>query len=313
MPRTARKKDASQHLGLVCLSFGDECRFRTITRTRFLALSAEQRRPTLDELYRSNLQRLNGALHFCDRLGIRLYRATSSLFPMSDEPLGEQVLRGLSSELASIGPLAQRLGIRVVLHPDQFVVLNSDSPAVAATSVKIMKKHALAFDLMHLPRSSWSAMILHGGKSGRADVLVERIGKLPENVRSRLCLENDEYAYSASEILDVCRRAGVPMVFDNLHHAVKQKLVSYDDPSVARFVRAARDTWPRPDWQIVHLSNGKANFLDRNHSDFITDVPPAYRGLPWVEVEARAKERAILKLREDHGLGVSVAPQRETA
>src|SRR5215218_5761413 len=200
------------HLGLVCITFSEQCRFRAITRTRFLSL---------------------------DEIGRRL----------------------------------KRLGIRVVLHPDQFVVLNRESPAVAATSRLIMDKHARAFDLLGLPRSPWSAMILHGGKGGRGDELVRVIRDLPANVRRRLVLENDEFTFGAAEILDICRRAKVPMVFDCHHHVIKEKLDSYEHPSVARFTRAARPTWPDPSWQMVHLSNGAGSFSDRNHSELITSEP----------------------------------------
>ena len=52
------------------------------------------------------------------------------------------------------------------------------------------------------------------------------VRSLPEAVRLRLVLENDEYAFGAAEILDVCRRAGVPMVFDAHHHVIREKLDS---------------------------------------------------------------------------------------
>jgi UV DNA damage endonuclease len=47
----------------------------------------------------------------------------------------------------------------------------------------------------------------------------------------------------------------------------------------------------------VHLSNGDGGHLDRNHSEFIADSPPAYATVPWIEVEARGKELAIQRLR----------------
>jgi len=288
--------------GLVCVTYSDECRFRTITRTQYLLLSKSKRRETLRELYWANLWRLNRALSFCDRHDIRLYRMSSTLFPMSDDALAESVLHNLAANFSSIGRRALRLGIRIVMHPDQFVVLNSESPKVVETSKLILAKQALWMDLMCLPESPWSAMIIHGGKSGRADAMVESIASLPRNVRNRLCLENDEYSYSAADILKICQRAGVPMIFDNLHHAIKEKLETYDDVSIAKFVKLARHTWPDPSWQIVHLSNGNASFRDRNHSELIVDIPKAYARVPWIEVEAKGKECAIRKLKDDYVL-----------
>ena len=199
--------------------------------------------------------------------------------------------------MARFGKYAGKNGVRVVLHPDQFVVLSSESQHVVQQSIGIMRDHAQIFDLLNLPQTSWSAMILHGGKAGRAAALIETIRQLPPNIRSRLVLENDEYAYGAAEILDVCRAAGVPMVFDGHHHIIREKLDSYEHPSLAFFTRAARDTWPDSAWQIVHISNGLRSFRDATHHDLITLFPTAFLEAPWVEVEAKAKEKAILQLR----------------
>ena len=94
----------------------------------------------------------------------------------------------------------------------------------------------------------------------------------------------------------MCRRARVPMVFDAHHHVVHEKLESYEHPSIRRFVKAARETWPDEAWQIVHISNGVSCIIDHRHSDLIAQVPPAYRAVPWIEVEAKGKEDAIAQL-----------------
>jgi UV DNA damage endonuclease len=285
------------NLGLVCITSSDRVRYRTITRKRLLQLGRAERQTALRDLYAANIKRFNLALDFCSSNGIRLYRLTSALFPFADEAVGEDVLMSFSDELRRAGARAATLGIRVVLHPDQFVVLSSDSPLVVENSIKIMLMHARVMDLLAQPRSTWAAMQLHGGKSGRAERLVSVIGSLPEGIRSRLALENDERAYGAADILKVCRAAQVPMVFDAHHHVVHERLSSYDDSSVAEMLAAARETWPVPDWQLVHISNGRASFNDPHHGDFITAMPAAYRSAPWIEVEAKLKEQAIEKLR----------------
>jgi UV DNA damage endonuclease len=285
-------------LGLVCLSSDGECAFRTTTLKRYRSLPCEEAQALLRSLYWDNVQRLHWTLGYCARRGIRLYRATSGLFPMSDEPDGEAILREMAATLSGIGRRAKRLGIRVVLHPDQFVVLNSEREQTCRTSALILEKHALAFDLMGLPRSPWSLMNIHGGKAGRSDELVAAIKAMPRSVRSRITLENDEYSYGADEILDACRRAGVPMVFDCHHHVIKEGLDSYDHPSIAKHVKLARATWPKPEWQLCHVSNGETAFRDRYHSERITMMPKAFAKVPWIEVEARGKEQAIAALRE---------------
>ncbi|OCQ91187.1 UV damage endonuclease UvsE [Nostoc sp. MBR 210] len=287
------------NLGLVCITVSQQARFKTITRTRYLKLSLEERESTLRQLYQHNLQRLHDALTFCEQSQIRLYRMTSNLFPMNDleDKIGENLLEEMADELGKIGQRAVALGIRMVLHPDQFVVLSSDSPEVVQTSINILARHARDLDLLGLPRSPWSLMNIHGGKSQRAEKLIQVISQLPEAIKSRLTLENDEYAYSASEILAVCQAAEIPLVFDAHHHICHENLDSYNEPSVATMFEAARETWKNPDWQLVHISNGETAFKDRKHSDFIHAMPDIYHQAPWIEVEAKRKEEAIAHLR----------------
>src|SRR5215217_932931 len=286
-------------LGLVCITASDAVRYRAMTRKRLLQLDEAEQKSALHGLYADNLSRLDNAIDYCHAHGIRLYRLTSALFPFADDPTGDDVLEEFREAIAEKGQRALDLNIRLVLHPDQFVVLSSDSPQVVENSIKILATHARVMDMLKQPRSCWAVIEIHGGKSGRSEQLVRVIGQLPEAIRSRLVLENDEYSYSAAEILEVCRAARVPMVFDAHHHIVHEKLGSYEDPSIAEILRAARETWPVPEWQLVHISNGREFFNDRNHSDLITAMPSAYRNAPWIEVEAKQKELAIEKLRNE--------------
>lgn len=286
-------------LGLVCITASDAVRYRTTTRKVLLQLEPEAQKEKLRSIYADNIVRLHRAADFCRDNAIRLYRLTSALFPFADDAAGEDLLDELSADILRAGERFTAERIRLVLHPDQFVVLNSDSPHVIENSIKIMRTHARIMDLLGQPRSSWAMMEIHGGKSDRAERMVEAIGNLPENIRSRLALENDEYSYGAAEILDICRRAKVPMVFDAHHHLCRENLTSYEDPSIPAMLEAARATWPVPEWQLVHISNGRASFNDRQHSDLITVMPESFRTSVWIEVEAKHKELAIEKLRTE--------------
>jgi UV DNA damage endonuclease len=286
-------------LGLVCITTSKDVRYRTVTRKRLLQFPEIEQEAILRNLYKENLQRLNQAIDFCLANEIKLYRLTSNLFPFADTELGERILNEVDEELLQTGNRAMAAGIRLVVHPDQFVVLSSDNPEVVATSIKILAYHAMIMDKLGQPRSPWAMIEIHGGKSDRSEQLVEVIRNLPEGIRSRLALENDEYAYSAQEILAICRQTGVPMVFDAHHHVIHEGLDSYDDPSVAQMQAAACTTWPVRQWQLVHISNGREAFNDRSHSDLITVMPSSYRNAPWIEIEAKLKEEAIAKLRKE--------------
>ncbi|VXB58461.1 UV DNA damage repair endonuclease UvsE [Massilia sp. 9I] len=286
------------NLGLVCITASKDVRYRTVTRKRLLEHSLDGQRALLDGLYRDNIQTLDNALRYCELEAIRLYRLPSSIFPFADEDIGREVLAPFADTLARSGRRALERGIRLVMHPDQFVVLSSDSEGVVANSVKILQMHADIMDLLEQPRSPWALLEIHGGKGNRADALVERIAQLPDAIRCRLGLENDEYAYGAQEIADICMRAGVPMVFDAHHHVVHAKLSSYEDPSVGEMLLRARATWANPEHQLVHISNGREGFNDRQHSDLIEVMPSSYLAAPYIEIEAKLKEEAIRGLRD---------------
>ncbi|PSR12760.1 UV DNA damage repair endonuclease UvsE [filamentous cyanobacterium CCP3] len=285
-------------LGLVCITTSPEVRFKTMTRKRLLQLDEAAQAEGLRSLYGENLTRLNRAITFCQEHQIRLYRLISNAFPFSDTPLGDRMLTEFSDALRQVGDRAQAAAIRLVLHPDQFVVLSSDNPTVIENSITILSAQARWFDLMGLPQSPWAAMNIHGGKGDRAERLIQVIGNLPTTVRARLTLENDEHTYSAAALLDICRAARVPLVFDAHHHLVHERLDSYDHPSVGQMLAAARTTWPEPTWQLVHISNGRETLHDPRHSDLIATMPASYRQAPWIEVEAKQKEVAIAHLRQ---------------
>ena len=145
-------------LGLVCITTSDAVRFRTVTRKRLLQLTEIEQEKVLRELYTDNLKRLDKAIDFCYANNIKLYRMTSALFPFADTDLGEIVLTSMSEELHRVGDRAISLNIRLVLHPEQFVVLSSDKPDVVKNSIKILATHALIMDMLGQPRSLWALM-----------------------------------------------------------------------------------------------------------------------------------------------------------
>jgi UV DNA damage endonuclease len=285
------------NLGLVCITSGESVRYRTTTRKQLLSLPLKDQKRKLREIYEINLTRFGNAIDYCLKEGIKLYRLISGAFPFSDEKIGRGILDSMRDELAEQGKRAMQNGLRVVMHPDQFVVLNSESEQVVKNSIKILEMHAHTLDLFGLPQTAWTALEIHGGKGGRSEQLVRAIEGLDDNIRSRLALENDERIYSAAEIHSICKEAGVPMVFDAHHHIVYEDLESYDDPSVEKYFEAAAGTWPDRSWQMVHISNGKEFFRDPRHHDLISVMPRCCRKAPWIEVEAKSKEFAIQKIR----------------
>jgi UV DNA damage endonuclease len=144
-------------------------------------------------------------------------------------------------------------------------------------------------------------IVLHAGSSaGGIDAALDRlergVERLSERARGRIALENDDRHYSPADLLPLCRRLGIPLVYDVHHHRCNGDGLTVDEAT-----DKAAETWggrepynhissPRDGW-------GAAN--ERPHADYIdpSDFPEAWRGRRMtVDVEAKAKERAVVKL-----------------
>jgi UV DNA damage endonuclease len=136
---------------------------------------------------------------------------------------------------------------------------------------------------------------VYGDKNAALERLVKTIGTLSSPVRQRLSLENDDRSYTPEDLLPVCSETGIPLVYDVHHHrCLKDRL------TVAEATLKAVDTWDRE--PLFHLSS-PLNSWDgpdvRKHHDYIdiNDLPDIWRSMNiTVEVEAKAKELAVLKL-----------------
>jgi UV DNA damage endonuclease len=138
----------------------------------------------------------------------------------------------------------------------------------------------------------------YGNKSASLQHLRKCIEKLPEMVRSRLTLENDDRVYTPEDLLPVCRDMDIPLVYDVHHHRCLP-----DGYSVEAITKLAIGTWKRE--PLFHLSSPRDGWESgnpRNHHDYIdaNDFPLCWMNFDiTVEVEAKAKEMAVLKLKQD--------------
>ena len=259
--------------------------------------------------YVHNVRRLAEMLPKIHRTGVKLFRISSAMFPLAD-----QVDRSLWDNpevirhLKVVGDYVKAQDMRVTTHPGQFCVLSSDSDSVVEKAFEELSIHGWLFDTMGLDHSPKWSINIHGGKADRTSRLIEQIKSLPDNVRKRLTLENDECAYSALDLLPVFEATGVPICFDSHHHVFND-----GDLTMEEAFDASCATWPDGIKPLQHLSNTEpvlvnGSFADRRkHSDMIHYVPDcqleALRDdTVDVEVEAKMKNYAVTKMIRDFEL-----------
>lgn len=252
--------------------------------------------------YVNNVDNLIRMIPKISDLGFRLFRLSSSLFPLAD--LVDRSLwdnDDVVSRLEILGNIIKTRNVRVGLHPGQFCVLSSDSDNVVQKTITELTMHGWMFDTMGLPRTPEFGINVHGGKRGRGTVLVERIKSLPEAIRARLTLENDESSYSVIDLLHVHMATGTPIVFDSHHHTFNDGYLTLDEA-----FDAAIATWPVGIVPLQHISNsepgcGNSFTARRKHSFMINNIPEcqlraAQKDVIALEIEAKGKNVAISEL-----------------
>jgi UV DNA damage endonuclease len=289
-------------LGLCCTFLEEPIKFRTTTARYLLTKTPRERDAMLDELARHNAEALAAAIAWCSAHGIGAFRIGSGILPMYTHPvvgwkLDESRHAEVLRTLRSIGQQRGAADVRLSFHPDQFVVPGSANPAVVDASLRELEYQAEVAALVGAEQLTIHGGGAAGGKQASLERLATNLAQLSPRARSRVVLENDDRVYTVEDLLPICERAGVPLVYDVHHHRCNP-----DRLSVERATELAAATWNgREPW--VHLSSPLVGWRGgdpRPHADYIrpSDVPACWidRAIT-IDVEAKAKERAVLRLR----------------
>lgn len=273
----------------------------TTSRTCRLANASYDR---LRELTAANLEAFDRIVDVLAELRITLYRVSSNTIPFASHPIAAQFdwATEFAETLAALGRRLRALDIRVSMHPGQFTVLNSPRPDVVTAAIAELSYHAQLLDALGAPASS--KMVLHLGgaftdKAAAIESFVRGCDRLPDAVRRRLVIENDDRIFHADEVLGVSRRTGLPVAFDWLHHRA--------NPCGRPAREALADclaTWrPVDGVPKVHLSSQQPDAPSGAHADYV-ELPDFLQLLEAAGgatfdcmLEAKQKELAVLRLR----------------
>ena len=243
--------------------------------------------------------------------GYKFFRVTSNLAPWKSEYRWDEMpdIEQIRKHLWSAGTMANTHNLRLTSHPGPFNVLTSPHPHVVENCVKDLTDHGDVFDMMNLSRTPYNKINIHiGGAYGDKESAMKRFCEnfelLPDSVKSRLTVENDDRAsmYSVKDLYyGVYKRIGIPIVFDYHHH----KFCS-GDMSEQEALEMALSTWPSDITPVVHYSESRRKEqLDETirvqaHSDYIYDEINTYGHNIDIMVEAKRKELAVQKYKELH-------------
>lgn len=279
-------------------------RFKALTAKRLSGMTPQERRAHLYQVGKNNLETVAAILRWNAAQGVQLYRISSELIPLATHPVadGWDWAFDLDKEFAQVARLAAETECRLTTHPGQYTVLNAKEARVIEASIRDLEYHEKMLRLMMGERLEWG-MVLHvGGGYGDKEAAASRyranFAHLPEAVKERLWIENDDTTWDTAEALAVAESVGRPLIFDIHHHRVLR-----EDDWLPWFERAMA-TWGklRPK---MHFSTPKDGLRARAHADGIDPDDFANflerigeRELD-VMLECKAKDLALLQLRGD--------------
>ena len=252
-------------IGYACLNIGTP-------NTKIRSIMQRNATPEkLTEVTAHNLEALEKMVDYNIANGIRLYRISSDLIPFGSSPGNALPWWDIHAEaFRHIGAKIRKSGIRVSFHPGQYTVLNSPDEDVVARAILDLAYHAKMLECLGVDNQH--KIVLHvGGIYGDKKEALQRFEqnfrRLPEAVRNRLIIENDDRLYNIEEVLELARRLQILAVYDNLHHAINPPPSGGTDQY---WIVEAKKTWKAADGkQKIHYSQQVPSKQPGAHTDTI--------------------------------------------
>ncbi len=211
---------------------------------------------------------------------------------MSELPEGDAVI----GQFKQCHEFSLQHNLRTCFHPDQFVVLNSQDPGIVESSLRELEYQCEVAEWVGADVVNIHGGGAYGNKAKALADFAKNLGRLSSRARKRVTVENDDRIYTPADLLPTCEAHAIPLVYDVHHHRCNA-----DGLSVREATERAIATWDRE--PLFHISSPIESWngpKPQRHHDYVNvrDFPECWISLDaTVEVEAKAKELAVLKLK----------------
>ncbi|OBZ82224.1 UV-damage endonuclease [Choanephora cucurbitarum] len=259
------------------------------------------------ELALANVADMKKMIQWNEDNKIKFMRISSEMFPFASHQQVGYDISFAEKELKDVGDLANKYNHRLTMHPGQFNQLVSLNPNVVTNTVRELDYHARMLDLMGMNQDS--VMIIHmGGVYGDKASAIARFEKeyeqLPEHIKRRLVLENDELGYSVSDLLPVCKRLKIPLVLDWHHHHINPGDITDLVALLPEINQVWYDKGIKPKQHYSESRRGAKTAVEmRAHSDRVKYLPPTTDDVDLM-IEAKDKEQAVFELYKLYNLEI---------
>lgn len=197
----------------------------------------------LIQTVRDNLAHLEKILKFNVENRLLFFRISSDLVPFASHPICKfNWIDNFKSEFKQLGEYIKANNIRISMHPDQFVILNSSNDRVTDNSINELKYHCNILDAMDLDQTAKVQIHVggvYGDKPRAIKKFIECYSTLSEAIKKRIAIENDDHLFNLKDCLEIHQQTGIPIIFDNFHH----ECFNYSKESIIQAIKKASLTW----------------------------------------------------------------------
>ena len=279
----------------------------TVTYAVYSRLAgSEAKSIRLDRVAKLNLENTHRILKYNRAMNIEVYRLTSKLIPLAthSELAGWDYAGRFGDQLRQIGDYIKANNFRISAHPDHFTILNPVKEEVLRASLNDLDYHVRLYEAMGLEDYKYKLVLhvggLYGDKYGSIERFKENYIKLPDRIRRRIIIENDDKSFTAADVLELCKELNAPMVLDVHHHKCVNNGEEIKDLLPEIFETWSREVIPPK----IHFSSPKSEKEFRSHADFINyndfmdfiNIAKNINRDIDIMLEAKMKDMALLEL-----------------
>lgn len=208
-----------------------------------------------------NLKNLKTILIHNIHNDIEFFKINPNIIPLASDPINDVDWSNIfESELSEIGSFIKENNIRICTSPNTFTIINSPNEKVVQSSITELTYLCDLLDSLKLDNSHKIILTIGGvyaDKSASINRFLENFNKLPDRIKNRLVLANDDKNYGFLDVFGICNSLNIPMVLDKLYNDINKD----NEYPLYELIHKIAPTWKEKDGKMILL------YSQQNHAE----------------------------------------------